>query len=223
MVQNDELRDAPACVYRNGLVCVFEQSGGDWGVQCKRDLCVQQEGTFSYDGWVEGMRQGRTFITNGPALFLEVEGQPPGAVIEFSEDRKVGVKVRWLSHYPVNRVGLVHDGEVVEVKGFPAGSYDGSWETEISVKADGWIAARCSGTARDSFNQSIYAHTSPVYLENGRPNRFQKESATFFLASIDQSLEWIGKTAKFTKDEQRDAVRELFLKGRKEYEGMVTG
>ena len=97
------------------------------------------------------------------------------------------------------------------------------WETEVQVEADGWIAARCSGTARDSFNQAIYAHTSPVYVRNGRVNRLQTESARYFVDSIDRSLEWVRQTGRFTKDEQRDAVVALFLKGREGYERLLKG
>lgn len=196
-------------------------TGTDWFVCSNNRVYVQLEGAFSYDAWVEGMKAGRTFITNGPALFLEVEDRAPGGEVPFSGERKVGVKVRWLSHYPVDRVCIVHDGEAVEVRSFKEGSYDGVWEAEVRVEADGWIAARCGGAARDSYDQAIYAHTSPVYVRNGRANRFLEADAQYFLASIDRSLEWVRRTARFTKDEQRDAVVELFLKGRGAYERLL--
>ena len=83
---------------------------------------------FGYDGWLEGMQKGRTFITNGPALFLDVEDKGPGDTIRFRNDRKVTVRVTWWSHYPVNQLGIVHNGRVVKRRTLKDGSYEGEWE-----------------------------------------------------------------------------------------------
>ena len=167
------------------------------------------------------MKKGRTFITNGPALFLKVGDEAPGGTLEFTGEKKVNVKVRWSSHYPLNKIGLIKDGELAEGKKFEAGTHEGEWETNLTVTSDGWIAARASGEARDSFNQAIYAHTSPVYVRNGRINSSQSECANYFLESIDQSMDWLDNVGRFTKDEQRDNVKDLFLKGRVEFEKLV--
>ena len=198
-------------------------TGTDWFVCSNNRVYVQQDEAFTYDGWLEGLRKGRTFITNGPALFLTVDGRAPGEELVFSEDRKAGVTVRWQSHYPVNRVSVIHNGEIVAERTFAEGSRDGMWEVDIGVEADGWICARCNGAARDSFNQAVYAHTSPVFLQNGRVNPFQKASAQYFVDSIGQSLDWVRHTGRFTRDEQRDAVVELFQKGKREYEKLLAG
>ncbi|HCK08438.1 MAG TPA: hypothetical protein DHW45_01105, partial [Candidatus Latescibacteria bacterium] len=106
----------------------------------------------------------------------------------------------------------------VKRRSFADGSYEGEWETELSAGSNGWIAVRCNGLARDSYNQAVYAHTSPVYLQNGKVNANQKRDAGYFLKSIDQSKEWVQHTGRYTSDDQREAVLELFEKGRKEYE-----
>ena len=115
-------------------------------------------------------------------------------------------------------MGLVHNGELVECKEFESGSHDGEWETEVAVDSDGWIAARVSGEARDSFNQAIYAHTSPVYVRNGRTDSVQEACARYFLDSIGQSMAWLDNVGRFNGDEQRDQVKELFLKGQRAFE-----
>jgi hypothetical protein len=196
-------------------------TGTDWFVCSNNRVYVQMDEAFSYDNWLEGMRKGRTFITNGPALFLEVGDEAPGGTVEFTGEKKVNVKVRWSSHYPLNKIGLIHNGELVEGKKFEAGTHDGEWETDLTVTSDGWIAARASGEARDSFNQAVYAHTSPVYVRNGRIDSTQSEGAKYFLESIDQSMDWLDNVGRYTTDEQRDNVKDLFLKGRVEFEKLV--
>ena len=133
----------------------------------------------------------------------------------------MNVKMRWSSHYPLKKIGLIQNGELVERKKFEAGTHDGEWETDLTVTSDSWIAVRASGEARDSFNQAVYAHTSPVYVRNGRIDSSQSEGAKYFLESIDQSMDWLDNVGRFTKDEQRDNVKDLFLKGRLEFEKLV--
>jgi len=195
-------------------------TGTDWFVCSNNRVYVQLDGAFSYEAWIEGMKAGRTFITNGPALFLEVDGQPPGASVDVSGG-KASVRVRWASHYPLDRIEIVQDGAVVKTVSLKDDRREGAQEVAVPVKADGWIAARCWSTARDSFSQAIYAHTSPAYVKTGVTNPLQVQAARLFLEGIDAGAERIRTLYKFTKDEQREAVMELFGKGRKVYEGLV--
>ena len=39
---------------------------------------------FTYKAWIEAVRAGRTFVTNGPLLAFTVNGQAPGAVLDLS-------------------------------------------------------------------------------------------------------------------------------------------
>ncbi len=198
-------------------------TGTDWFVCSNNRVYVQLDDDFTYDRWIEGMVAGRTFITNGPALFLDAADGGPGQRISLPGDGTVHAKVRWQSHYPLNKVALVQDGRVIGEQVYPEGSRDGVWETDVPVASDGWLAARCSGTTRDSFDQPVYAHTSPVYLETGRPNPLRADSTRFFTSSIDRSLEWVRKKGRFTRDEQRDRVVELYLDGRSVYEKLQKG
>src|ERR1051325_7435481 len=53
---------------------------------------------FSVDNWFSGLKAGHTFVSNGPALFLEVDGKLPGTEIEKTIGSKVVVKAKALSH-----------------------------------------------------------------------------------------------------------------------------
>ena len=95
------------------------------------------------------------------------------------------------------------------------------WQFDLQIETDGWLAARAYGDARDSFAQAIYAHTSPVYIGTGRPDNIAKESAAFFVRSIDDSIDWVRRVGRFTKDEQREEVLHLFNEGRKVYASLA--
>jgi hypothetical protein len=198
-------------------------TGTDWFVCSNNRVYVHQEGTFEYDRWLAGMKEGKTFITNGPALFLEVDGQGPGGELAVAGDHTAHAKVSWQSHYPLNRIALVLDGELLATRSFETGSNAGVWELDVPLTANGWIAARCSGVARDSFSQAIFAHTSPVSVRGGRVNPLQADAAQGFAAGIDRSVDWVHTTGRFTKDEQRDSVLDLFRAGARAYAQLARG
>ena len=127
----------------------------------------------------------------------------------------------WKSHYPIGSVEILFNGEVAARRMFPEGSTGGLFETEVAAASDGWIAARLASHARDSFAQPIFAHTSPVYVSAGRASPEQRDAATWFIESIDTSLQWVGSRGKFYTDVQRREVLDLFLQGREAYARML--
>ena len=196
-------------------------TGSDWFVCSNNRVYVQTEGGFSYDRWIEGLKAGRTFITNGPALFFRVNGEEPGATLDLSGHPEVEAHITLKTHHPVTRVELVHNGHIVQTWDEPDGLAEGEFRHSLRVEADGWLAARCSSTHRDSFGHMVFAHSSPVYLRAGAPNPETPGAAAYFDRSIDDSLEWVERKARYTSDRQRSDVRELFLRGQDVFKGLL--
>ncbi len=185
------------------------------------------EGAFSYPAWLEGLRAGRTFITNGPALWLDVSGRPPGAALEVTAAGDLAVEVRWESELPLDRVEVVHNGSVVAREAWTEGRRTGAIRARIPVSpADGhgWLAARCFGEARNSFGHFLWAHTSPVYLRarslSARPlppGPAARAAGAHFLQQIDASLQWIRTAGRYRAPEDRERVVDLFRQAREVY------
>ena len=68
-------------------------TGTDWFVCSNNRVYVQVDGEFSYASWIEGMKQGRTFITNGPALQLALNGRPMGDTVECGSGTELEAEV----------------------------------------------------------------------------------------------------------------------------------
>ena len=113
------------------------------------------------------------------------------------------------------------NGRVIHGENYAEGKREGAIRHRVDVDRDGWIAARLWGDRRDSFDQSIYAHSSPVYFSCGRPPAERDESVRHFLNGIEDSLKWIDTWGRYNTDRQRDDVRELFLRGREGFAGVV--
>jgi hypothetical protein len=197
-------------------------TGTDWFVCSNNRVYVQTDAGFSYESWIEGMKAGRTFITNGPAVDMKVDDRPIGATIDLgSGATHLEVAISFRSHYPVDAIEIVVNGSVTHREEWPEGRRKGEIHQRISADRDGWVAARLWGNARDSFNQSIYAHTSPTYFRCGSPSAERAVGARFFLDSIDESLKWIDTVGRYNSDQQRAEVKELFRQGREVFADLV--
>ena len=197
-------------------------TGSDWFLCSANRVYTKSQPKFEYESWLQALRDGKTFITNGPILGLDVDGSEVGDTVEAKPGSSVTVNVEWQSHYAVNTVEVVANGGVVHTKSFPEGSVRGSFEYRMPVTADGWIAARIGSNSRDSFAQTIWAHTSPVYVDAGGiapPER--AVDAASFVRHIDDSLAWLESWAKFNTDQQRNEVFDLFRQAQALYRKMA--
>ena len=192
-------------------------TGSDWFISSANRVYSHTGGIFDYETWVQALKDGRTFITNGPALFLTVQGQEPGSEIDAGAGEHLSTLIRWQSHYPIKRVELLFNGSVVAQDIFAEGSTEGVLEADVEVAADGWIAARASSDVRDSFFQPIFAHTSPLYVRVGRAGEEKKNAAAWFSDAIERSLEWVRTKGRFYNDTQRQEVVDLFREGQSIY------
>ena len=206
------------------LNCGFRlpaSTGSDWFICSANRVYAHTGRPFEHEDWIDALKQGRTFITNGPALFLTVSGRLPGDTVRVNPGDIVGVSVAWQSHYPVDRIEIIHNGRVIAGRQMGADARNGQVQIETPVATDGWIAARLSSQVRDSFFQPIYAHTSPVYISTGRPASEQLVAAGGFARAIDAALELVQRQGKFRSDGQRKEVVDLFREGQAVYERMV--
>jgi len=171
---------------------------------------VRIEGEFSYEAWVEGLKAGRTFVTNGPMLDLSVEGRGPGAVIRLKGPGRVRVKGGFRSDDPVASFVVVKNGETAAEAALAEMALSGSIETEIEVERSGWIALRAAGPPNErSMMRPMGAHTSPVYVEiAGRPAASAKDAA-FFVEWIDRLEADLKKRDRIPADEVSEVMAHL--------------
>ena len=202
-------------------------TGSDWFVCSNNRVYVDTGGGdtggqgFDYDRWIDGLKAGRTFITNGPALFLRADGAAPGDTLDVQPDRELEVEIELKSHHRVDRIELVCNGAVVKRWHRPAGVAAETIRERFTPPGDGWIAARCYSHVRDSYDQEIFAHTSPIYLRCGTPNPAAKPDAAYFIDGIGVALDqWVSHKLRYGSDRQREEVRELFKRGRGFFEGV---
>ncbi len=178
---------------------------------------VKSGSPLDYGNWIRGLTQGRTFVTNGPLLFLRVDGKEPGDGLRVSGD-SVRVEAEASSIFPMETLDILLNGEVVHTEK-PADPHSVALETTLPVGASGWIAARVTGPERQPLlmDSYVYAHTSPVYLmKDGAPVR-SPEDARYFVRWIDHVLGLVEQLDSFETEAQRREVQELWRRARRVY------
>ncbi len=209
--------------YYQFLNCGFRlpiSTGTDWWIYDHNRAFVQVRGKFNYDAWLEGLRAGRTFISNGPLLEFTADGCGPGAVV--SAGKVVRVKARAVSRLPFERLEIVLDGEVVAER-TAANGREASFEGEIPVSRRGWLAARVAASALTPSNRVVFAHTGPVYLDvTGAPPRRQ-EAAAEFVREIGESIAHIRKNYRFASQADLAVAIGRFEQGRSYYAKLANG
>jgi hypothetical protein len=149
---------------------------------------VRIDGAFRYAKWIDGLRAGRSFVTNGPFVEVTAGGRHPGADVRLAGPGNVKVAAKAWWHLPMRRAELVRDGKVIAAKEFAAdGPQELVWEQEVPFERSGWLALRATGPPHaDNPGGEAYAHTSPVYVKvSGRPPAARAD-AQFF-------VEWINR------------------------------
>ena len=134
------------------------------------------DGELTYDGWLESVRAGKTFVTNGPILEFSVDGIDMGGEIALDSPASVTVAGRVLfdpSRDDIERLELVENGAAV--RSFPRVNDSGEigFQIEHPVQENCWLAIRASGVkVGEIFRPSLHrpselssgAHSAPVHV-----------------------------------------------------------
>lgn len=185
---------------------------------------VKLEPPLTYPKWIEGYRRGRTFVSNGPLLFLEIDEKEPGDEIHFSGSRRVNISARAQSLVPMGVLELIVNGQVIASAEPQENGTLARLNHTLELNESAWIAARVWGEGHRLVmnDPKLFAHTSPVYfLRDGRPVAVA-EDAGIVIEWIDRLIQDVRSSPRFSSEERRQEVIELFKKGRLYYEQVAA-
>ncbi|MCX6621650.1 MAG: CehA/McbA family metallohydrolase [Acidobacteria bacterium] len=203
------------------------------------------EGDFTYQAWIDALRHGRTFVTNSPVLRFTVNGKESGATLQFNpaRDRVARIHATAESQLPYHRLEIISNGQVIGEATPSGGRHRAEIHLEHPVTSSCWIAARAvedlAEYRRQGINfskvhvdrgpmlsnyfgtrrpETVFAHSSPVYLiRDGQPIR-SYDDAQYYMRYMDNCIEWLKTSAKFSRPADQEASIASFLLGRAIYE-----
>lgn len=154
---------------------------------------------LAYDDWIRGLDGGRSFVTTGPMLLIQVNEHDPGHIFKQAnaEAQTFVVRGTALSAQPLERVEIVVNGELVqklkpENRKRDQGGYESPIETKVKIEGTSWIAVRCFEERTD--RRVRFAHTGPVHIEvPGKPLRPRKVEIDFLIKRVEDQIRRSGE------------------------------
>ena len=143
---------------------------------------------FTFGAWIEALRAGRTFVSNGPVVLFKVNGEVQPSTLSISRtDLPLKVCVEARSPVPFDVLELVWNGEVIATTTpSSAWPHETVLEHEFAPTKSGWIAVRCTMGSDKAAWCAPFAHTSfVVILLDDAPVPVNVEDINALLAELD--------------------------------------
>ena len=199
------------------------------------------EEKFTYQGWMNALEKGATFISNAPFLFCTVEGKNPGEEIHISGNNPIKITAEVWSQFPLDRLEIISNGEVIAEKIVEKNQSYAKVEIEVRPSKSCWIAARAHQFTEGDRDQGVsfmqrrdfgggptllnryygtlrpettFAHTSPAYVIVERQPIRSGEDAAYFATYLENGINWLQMSGRFPSEDARKEVLHTFNKGR---------
>jgi TolB protein len=129
---------------------------------------VRVDGELTLATYLQALRAGRSFVTNGPLLRFVTQKARPGEVVAARAGRDLHWILTVASPIAVEKVEILVNGRVAWSADGLADPGQRIYRGHLQVPRAGWIAARVHGGApqwpvMDSYP---FAHTAPVWLDH---------------------------------------------------------
>ncbi|HLZ98655.1 MAG TPA: CehA/McbA family metallohydrolase [Steroidobacteraceae bacterium] len=179
-------------------------------------------GEINQAEWLDGLKHGRSFATNGPLLGFTLGGAGIGDEIAFDRaQRTVRFTVSLRSIVPVDHLDVVCNGRVV--KSLVRTPIDhGEFKGSVGLAASGWCLVRASTDhARyPVLDNYVYATTSPVYVTIAGSAPRSPEDARYFAAWIDRMTEATSVYPDWNNPGEKHDVLERLARARAVFAGL---
>ena len=206
--------DATFYRYLNLGMKVPFSSGTDWMIYDFSRVYVPLFGKPNTADWLDALKNGQSYITNGPFLEMETERGTLGDTLTFDAPNEVTVVGRAMGRQAFRALELVYNGKVVHrVPAEREGGYHvADLRHGLEINEPGWFALRIPPDAgKSELGHPLFAHTSPIYVELAGRKIFRADVAQEMITQLQQHMARIEKEGKFDSDDQRREIQKLYL------------
>ncbi len=182
-----------------------------------------QSGRLEYRAWLDAIRAGRTFVTNGPILQFTLGGRAIGSSIVLAKSDTLYATVALRSIVAVDSLQIVGNGRVVHSIELDEGGQRADARVAIPVKQSGWYTLRAF--AREARHPTLdlypFATTSPIYVTvAGAPIR-SSDDARYFVGWLDHLARVAEEHQGWNTPAEREAVLADIRKARAYFSAQV--
>ncbi|MEP7344956.1 MAG: CehA/McbA family metallohydrolase, partial [Gemmatimonadaceae bacterium] len=186
---------------------------------------VQVPGFLTHRAFLDGLKAGRTFATNGPLVRLWIDGKGIGDEVHVpAGKRTVSVRVWMRSFVPIDHLEIVSNGNVVAKLALGGTRMSADTTFQLPVAASAWFTLRAWSDAAHHPLLDVFplGTTSPIYvLVAGAPIR-SAEDSRYFAAWVDRLVAAATVHPGWNSVAERDAALATLQKARAEFTRRAT-
>jgi TolB protein len=180
-------------------------------------------GPLKLQSWLNSIKAGRTFATNGPLLRFELERQLPGREVHLDKKRDVAFRAALASIVPLDHLQIVCNGKVAKELELGADHKRVYVEGTLPIASTGWCILRAFSDQSEYpiLDLYPYATTSPIYVNVvGAPLRSTQDAA-YFVSWMERLISAAKSNADWNTETEKQDVLTLFEKAKEKYEDIV--
>ncbi|HXP15775.1 MAG TPA: CehA/McbA family metallohydrolase [Terriglobales bacterium] len=180
-------------------------------------------GPLKIESWLDTLKHGRTFATNGPILGFSLGGLQPGEELHLPPGENTVKFSAWLrSFVSVDHLQMICNGQVMRDLKLNGGGETADVADTIPVSRSGWCLLRAWGEKPEHpvLDQYPYATTSPIYVSVAGSHPKPVEDATYFIAWIDRLAGEAASNQDWNTAAEKKAVLEMLASARAVYAEM---
>ena len=187
---------------------------------------VKTEAPLDYRRFLDALKAGRTFATNGPLLKFSLGEAEIGDAVDLpAGSNRLEARASLRSIGPVDHFEIVGNGEVVASLPLDDGGMSGSAQQGIVVERSSWYVLRAwnSRATHPIRDYRPFATTSPIYITvDGQPVR-SPDDAAYFIAWIDRLIQSAHAHDAWNTDEEKASVMRILSDARPWCVGRMCG
>lgn len=184
------------------------------------------EGPLSVDSWLEAVKAGRTFATNGPLISMNVEGKKPGSEISLKGSGPDTLMVRGKVHSiaPLHQIDILLNGQVVDSIDVRKKELPVEFKSRVAIPENGWIAVRAYGPHNRYITDSYpFAQTTPVYVLRNGERYTSPEDARFLRDVVEALWKSVRERDRWHSEADKERYRKAVEKATDVYQRIADG
>jgi hypothetical protein len=180
-------------------------------------------GPLKLEPWLESIKAGRTFATNGPLLRFELGLKTPGGEVRLDKKQSVFFRAAMGSIVPVDHLQIVCNGKVERELDLSSDRTTAYVEGKLPLESSGWCVLRAFSDEAEYpiLDLYPYATTSPIYLNMAGAPLHNTEDAAYFVAWMERLVSAVESSAAWNTVAEKQAVLAIFQEARQKFENLA--
>ena len=181
-------------------------------------------GRLDISSWLDSLKQGHTFATDGPLLGLALGGKEAGEELRLPRGNDQVPFKAWLrSIVPLDHLQIICNGAVATELKLNADRQSSDPQGVIPISHSGWCLLRAWADKPEHpvLDLYPYATTSPIYVKVGDSSQKSPDDAAYFMAWIDRVVTSVASNQEWNTPAEKASILHLCEQARGVYERLA--